>query len=341
MPRKSLIVVSAALVFTGCSKSGEAATGGPESTDQVSVASASESTESIESTGSPTTSPNVDNETGNSTETDSTTPTTAASAGSVTAAQEAPALEEVGPSAAVQGGALPTEVVTAFTDGGGDLTSTQAWQQRFGLAGLPWVEGPDVQLSGVTLDATRLDDGTWQRVDEAAWLFMDRDQTATSVLDQLAAQAGLGSDYSERATNEQGADCIERTYEADATWTLSGCDYQVYSGMHAAVVRRRGVFSTGPQAVAESQPEMLRVTGGQVESSKVSFDAPTGGTTLSVSVEISFSGGLETVTAGIDDSYLADWARIGGDNSFVMTGPSGDEWMVGDGIARYSSRGRL
>lgn len=242
----------------------------------------------------------------------------------------------------VSGGDLPADVVAAYKTGGGDLVDPVEWRGRFGAAPVPELSGPGVRLVEAT-QRGELVDGRWKRTDEFNWLAMST-AGRDDVLDEMARAAGLDATPTTSTAVEQSADCVVRTFDADADgveWRLQGCSYPRFPRMIAI-----GVTRTGPseQAGATLDPTVAIVAGelaGQVSFSEATLGEPgADGSTLRLTVHL--ATGMDAAAGGdqLEHGSLASWQTFPGDGSLLLSGPTGATWTLSDQVAVYAWAGR-
>ena len=245
----------------------------------------------------------------------------------------------------VDDAALPTEVVAAYEGGGGDLLTPSEWIGRFGWpGGFTQLVGDGVRLVEVTHRSERSADGSWRRLDEASWLTADR-RSRDDLLDEIATTVGVGAGRSRAASIDDGADCVVDTYPTSARgeWTLQGCTYPRYSPMMAIGATRRVVVADTPAAVDATVTTLTEVLGGRVSFIEVRLTAPgTDGSTLHTTAQLTFDEPLDvdTTTDLLIDGPLAGWQVRRGDDSAVLSGPTGATWTLTAAVAVFDWAGR-
>ena len=226
---------------------------------------------------------------------------------------------------------------------GGELVPSSAWTARYGTAGLPVVDGPNVMLVEATLDATRVVGG-WRRTDGLQWLFEQHGDLA-GVLDRLAVAAGVdGWPVTVEDRVVDAAPCTTRTYASvETVWRIQGCTYPRFPTMFAAGVSRDVTFDVEPVPVEPTAAPIVRALGGTVVGLSVRFGHPNAVgsvTTLRTRVEIAWPSRSEAV-AVVTAGPLAGWRASPGEGSTMVAGPPGSGWVVTDTGAVFTGDGRL
>lgn len=241
----------------------------------------------------------------------------------------------------VTGGDLPVAVVDGYGSGGGDLIAPAEWFARYGTSPLPGVDGPGVALVEATRRIEEATDG-WARTDEANWLAMsseDRD----ILIDELAGAAGVEGSAIRTSDSSEGGDCVSDTYPATSAgvvWVVQGCRYERFPRLVALGVSRSGGTFEQPAAVDPTIPAVIDQLDGTLSHAEVRFGSPSpDGSTLHLSAHVSFDGDLDTAVA-VADGALQGWQRFPGENSLLLSGPTGTTWTFAPSVAVMDWAGR-
>jgi hypothetical protein len=243
---------------------------------------------------------------------------------------------------AVDGGDLPAVLVDGYATNGGDLVDPAEWRGRFGPAALPELTGPGVRLVE-GLRRTELRDGNWIRTDEAGWLAMtgeDRD----AMMRSLQVAADIDGVASRTESTDQGADCIIDTYPPDAdgiSWQLQGCSYAKFPRLLSLGISRTGPTDDPPTAIEPTIAAVADTIDGSVTFVEVRFGEPGADeSTLRLSAHLSSQLGLDASADAVATGPLDGWQAFPGEDSVLMSGPTGATWTLSDGVAVFTWAGR-
>lgn len=269
---------------------------------------------------------------------DASTPPT--NEGGTAQARDGGARRSTGLRVDVSGGALPSPVIDGYRTNGGDLVDPAEWSARFGGSPLPRITGPGVVLVEA-VDRVEQRDGEWFGTHETSWLAMvDRDRDAA--IADLAAAAGLDGTAERTHDTDQGADCVLDTYTAsDVTWQVQGCNYEQFPRMVALGVSSSGHSSAPYEGLDATISTLVDVLAAEVTYTEVRLGAPgPDGSTLHLSAhlatDLDHAALAQLATAG----PLRDWHVLVGEDSTLLSGPSGATWALSDGVAVFSWAGR-
>lgn len=244
----------------------------------------------------------------------------------------------------VSGGALPGEIVDAIRAGGGDLVDPAEWTARYGTTVLAELAGPDVRLAEATRRAERTGDA-WNRVDEAAWLAVSR-TALNDLLADLAAAARIDGPAERTARIDNGGECVTDRYPPDpagAAWSVQGCAYPRYPQMIAVGITRTGPDADPPTAVDPTIGPLVELLDGELDYVEVRLGPPGPDTaTLHLSAYVALPAGLDVTTAtdAVLAGPLAGWQVLRGDDSVLLSGPTGATWTLSAGAAVFEWAGR-
>lgn len=251
----------------------------------------------------------------------------------------------------VEGRPLPTAVVSAYTDGGGQLLQNAEVLDALDLREFPYPSAMGVVVTDASVHTTTLADGLVERDEGLGWLLVD-DRTLGELLDGLAARADLttsGWQHDIASSTQSGAECTEQTYANSAkplVWTFSGCSYPGFAGLRAVQVRRRGTYRND----AGAPPAM--VSGSWSAAERVASSA--GLTPVGWGIDFTRPDGdgvTTTVTAQFDTpddatsklrAGLSGWTELPADEDHGERFQSADdEWEVTPNGAVFTHRGRF
>lgn len=242
----------------------------------------------------------------------------------------------------VSGGALPGEIVDSYRTNGGDLVDPVEWTGRYGTSALPSLVGDGVAL----VEATRRFegvDGGWERIDEANWLTM-ADTGRDSLLAELAVAAGITDTATRTSSSQDGADCAIDTYpttQASVGWVVQGCSYERFPQLVALGVSRTAASSQPPTVLDATMTSFIDTLDGTISFAEVRLGSPgPDGATLHLSAQVHFDGNLTTVDDAVSSGVLADWQRFVGEDSLLLSGPTGATWTLSDGVGVFEWAGR-
>lgn len=242
----------------------------------------------------------------------------------------------------VSGGALPGEIVDSYRTNGGDLVDPVEWTGRYGTSALPSLVGDGVALVEATRRFESVDSG-WERTDEANWLTI-ADTDRDSLLVELAAAAGITDTATRTSSSQDGADCAIDTYpstQASVRWVVQGCSYERFPQLVALGVASTAASSQPPTVLDATMTSFIDTLDGTISFAEVRLGSPgPDGATLHLSAQVHFDGNLTDADDAVSSGVLADWQRFGGEDSLLLSGPTGATWTLSDGVGVFEWAGR-
>ncbi len=244
----------------------------------------------------------------------------------------------------VGNGALPAEIVDAFVNAGGDLVRPDEWARRFGSpVGFPDLHGSSGRVVEALSRVEATEEG-WHRTDEMSWLVLDdrdRDELLTDVATGLGAVGGWESTTS----IDQGAHCTVAQLPtiAEADWTIQGCRYPRFTDLLALGVTRNVRTTDRPAVLDTSIVAVATVLGGRTTFSEVRLGQPSAdGSTLHLSAQVRFDVPIDVDTASerLTAEALPGWQVLKGEESVLLSGPTGATWTVTSTVAVFEWAGR-
>jgi hypothetical protein len=241
-------------------------------------------------------------------------------------------------------GGLPTEIVNAFVNAGADLVVPDEWTRRFGApADFPELRGSSGRVVEA-LSRVEAKDAGWRRTDEMSWLVLD-DRDRDELLTDVATSLGAVDGWEATTVIDQGAHCAlaQLPTIADADWTIQGCDYPRFTDLLALGVTRR-VDTTDQTAVLDTTMSAVAVAlDGRTTFSEVRLGQPSpDGSTLHLSAHVRFDVPIDVDTASerLTTEALPGWQVLKGEDSVLLSGPTGATWTVTSTVAVFEWAGR-